>query len=369
MIRLFRGSRRRKLITMLLLALAAIIIYLLAVVLANRFRSAPAVQDAVVSRAPGQPLPLVPDGSVLRIMTWNIGYAGMGHESDFVADGGVQSRPLSRELVDRNLAGIVSVLRDAAADVYMIEEAAAPSWFTYQTDVLQGVVTALAGYDWLFGADFSTRLVPPPWKTGIGNAIFSRFRIASASRLALPLEPTFVMGTFRKIYRMHVARLPLPSSDRSLVLISVHVAAFDKDAEVRLRQLRDVIAFASREHSAGNPVIIGGDFNLRLARTEFPNTTEPRHLFWLHDWPPDLTPPGWTLAFDPARPTNRTAYKPYVAGENYTSIIDGFLCSPGIHVRGVHTQDLGFQHTDHNPVILELSLPPPPQQVAPDQGK
>ena len=50
----------------------------------------------------------------LKLMVWNIGYSGLGEESDFQADGGQMLRPPGREAVEKNLAGIQAVLREEA---------------------------------------------------------------------------------------------------------------------------------------------------------------------------------------------------------------------------------------------------------------
>jgi hypothetical protein len=36
--------------------------------------------------------------------------------------------------------------------------------------------------------------------------------------------------------------------------------------------------------------------------------------------------------------------------------IDGFLVSPNVDVASVKTLDLGFEYSDHNPVLLTVSL-------------
>jgi endonuclease/exonuclease/phosphatase family metal-dependent hydrolase len=339
------------------LAIALILVGVAVVFLVNRFRWVPQRSQAELRGSAAV------SGSVrvradIRIASWNIGYAGMGAASDFVADGGQQLRPLEPKLVHENLRGIIQSVQTIGADVYLLQEAAGPSWFNYRVDVLGALVDALPGYIWCFGGDFATVLIPPPWSTCIGNAIFARFAPAEAYRLRLPLEPTYVAGTFRKLYRMHIMRFPIEGSNQGLTVINVHLAAFDEDAATRLEQLRRVLEHAADLYRRGDAVVIGGDFNLRLANSEFPNNTDKKHLFWIHDLPADALPEGWILAADPKVPTNRTAYKAYVAGENYVSVIDGFVCSPDVQVHGVRTIDLGFEHSDHHPVVLQMRLLP-----------
>ena len=42
----------------------------------------------------------------LSVLSWNIGYAGLGKEQDFFMDGGTHARPGSAEIVNRYLDGI-----------------------------------------------------------------------------------------------------------------------------------------------------------------------------------------------------------------------------------------------------------------------
>jgi endonuclease/exonuclease/phosphatase family metal-dependent hydrolase len=314
---------------------------------ANRFYVPPALEQADFNR-PATPLRVA--GSTISLASWNVGYAGMGKDSDFIMDLGEQRRPLSADLVVANAAAIARTLASLDTDLILLQEAARPSWNTYGHDVIGDIAAALPGYGLSFGADIDTRFVPKPFSIEIGNASFSRRAVLAAERRGLPLEPDFEFGLFRKGYRMHILRLDGPDQ---WVIVNIHLSAFDdKDDAVRERQLAAVMQFAQAEYQAGHRVIIGGDWNMRLAPTDFLHTTEDRFLFWVRDLPPDAIPQGWRLALDKARPTVRTANKPYVAGENYTLIIDGFLVSPNVEIMSVETRDLGFVHSDHNPAVL-----------------
>lgn len=345
------------LVTVLILLVA---VPLGCVVVANRFHVPPPVEPAPVQGAEREALPAAGDGEALRLVTWNLGYAGMGAEADFVADGGSQRRPASRALVQRNLGAIVDWVERSRPDVFFLQEVARPSWNTYRVDVLEALRDALPGYAWVYGADLKTRWVPPPLRVVVGNAVFSRLRVESAEWRGLPLEPEFYGGLFRKAYRMHVVRLAAADGTPGWVLVNVHLSAFDEGA-VRRRQLRAVLDFAREEHVRGRRVVVGGDWNLRLADTAFPHHTADEHLFWIRDLPADAAPPGWTWAVDPTVPTVRTAHRPYVAGDNYVTIVDGFLVSPGVEVESVRTHDLGFAHSDHQPVEIRLRAAGSPQ--------
>ena len=334
----------------------SVVVYGAILMAANRFYVPPKISSGAIQRAPNSSRT---GGDKLTIITWNIGYAGMGKEADFVMDGGQQRRPESKELVQRNLTAVAKFLAEHPADVYFLQEVAQASWNTYRIDTLARMKKVLNEYGSAFGADVKTRYVPPPLRVCVGNAIFSRCRLRAYDRLALPLEPQFQAGMFRKAYRMHVVRLPLADERGEWVLVNIHLAAFDEAAAIRQRQLSAIADFAIREFERGNLVIVGGDWNLRLARTNFPHRTDKRHLFWVHDLPVNIFPAGWKVQADSRVPSVRTAHQPYVEGDNYVCIIDGFICSPNVVVHDVRTYDLGFSNTDHHPVLIRVQALPP----------
>lgn len=342
--------------TILFLVALILVLWLLSLVVANRFYQ-PLASEPVNFFSDHQQ-PALPSSS-LTIATWNIGYAGMGQASDFVFDLGEQRRPLSAELVDHNLSAIVEQLPRLDADVLLLQEVAQPSWITYQRDVLAAVVNALPDYGWVFGADIHTKLMPRRFSMRIGNAIFSRYQVASAERRGLPLEPDFQLGLFRKGYRAHIVRL-VDTAGKSWVIVNIHLSAFDDEAvDVRRQQVQAVLGFAEAEYAKGNHVVIGGDWNLRLTDREFAHTTATKYQFWIRDFPTALIPEGWKWAVDESTPTVRTAHQPYVAGENYVLTIDGFLVSPNVSISSVKAANLAFEHTDHHPVVATFAATTP----------
>ena len=90
---------------------------------------------------------------------------------------------------------------------------------------------------------------------------------------------------------------------------------------------------------------------MELTANTFAHATPDEYLFWIHQFPMDHLPQDWQIAIDPTLPTVRTAHKPYIAGENYVTIIDGFIASPNVEVISVNTIDTGFQMSDHMPVV------------------
>lgn len=331
-----------------ILIFCALMLYILFVWAANRFYKAP--ETEVVSFSTGNESREI--GERVVVTTWNLGYAGMGLESDFYMDLGEQKKPLSKDIVEKNLAGIQKFLEANESDIFLFQEVARPSSNTYGIDLLAGVIDSLPNHNWSFSSDIKTRFVPPQIGVEIGNSIFTRFDAEMLELRLLEYEPDFELGTFRKNYRMHIYET---SGDSRWVFINIHLSAFDtSEHSIRETQLKQVLDYARSLYSDGAHVVVGGDWNLILNESKFPHTTEDRFLFWLRQKPSFANLEGWFWASDNTLPSVRTAHKPYVEGENATFVIDGFLVSPNVDVVNTFASDLGFMWSDHNPVTVEL---------------
>ena len=320
------------------------------VVLANRLKS-PRYGDIPFS-GPDQ---AGAAGTALQIVTWNIGYGSLGAGADFVTDGGQSVRALGRRCITDAVGAIGETLERLDADLVLLQEIAAASFMTRGVDVKAGVLRALSRYRVAFWKDFSTTMVPPPFNLSNGLMTLAGVAGAECTVRPLPQEPGFRLGILKKQYGALVTRIPVEDG-REWVIINIHLAAFDDGGKVRLRQVSALLELARAAYRSGAHVVVGGDWNLRLIDTAFPHGTEERHLWWIHDFPHETVPEGWTFGLDPTVPSVRTLHRPYEAGVNYVTVIDGFLVSPNVVVERVETIDLGFLHTDHHPVLASLRM-------------
>jgi endonuclease/exonuclease/phosphatase family metal-dependent hydrolase len=313
--------------------------------------------DAMALEVRQSDLPQVP-ATGFGLSSWNIGYAGLGEESEFLVDGGNKLLPPSGAVVRKNIDGIVSVVDDLKADVFLFQEAANASVLTYGIDVRGHLESRLAQFGRTYATNALTRLIPPPFRIDHGSELFSRYRIDGARWEPLPSDGDAFYGILRKAYGLQIVDLT-DAAGRPWTIVNIHLAAFDKNGTARKEQMRVAVARADEIYRQGRHVVVGGDWNLILAKTDFPNNTDPKFLFWVFDFPHDVLPAGWRLAVDPSVPTVRTNYQPYRRGENYTAVIDGFLVSPNVEVRQVHTKDLGFRYSDHQPVSIDVAAKEP----------
>lgn len=102
-------------------------------------------ETAVVTNGENSTASFAPGDSV-SILTWNVGYAGLGEESDFFMDGGKQVRAPSKAIVEKNMDGIVSTVKELDADFTFLQEIEAdPSTRSYGIEEAERMRTETIG--------------------------------------------------------------------------------------------------------------------------------------------------------------------------------------------------------------------------------
>ena len=81
-------------------------------------------------------------GDELTVLTWNLGYAGLGKESEFIFDGGGLYAP-SEEQVSGYFDGIRSAIAENEADVRFLQEIDQDSARSYHIDMISEIGTLL----------------------------------------------------------------------------------------------------------------------------------------------------------------------------------------------------------------------------------
>jgi endonuclease/exonuclease/phosphatase family metal-dependent hydrolase len=324
--------------------------YCIVVIIVNRNRKVKARIVHLDARAD------LPDtaGNEISVSTWNLGYAGLGDASDFIKDGGTRMFPPSRDAVRDNLAGIVETASRLDVDVALFQEVAGASPLNYWIALDAALAGLMGDRQYWFRHDVSTWGVPRPLRLKHGSVVASRVTARQAEIAPLPQESGPMLGLVVRLYALQVVTIAGTDSGPDWVIVNLHFSAFDEGARLRHEQLQAAFDFAEARYREGSRVILGGDWNLILMHTDFESNTPDEFLSWIHDLPRDWVPEGWTIAVDPTRPTVRTLYKPYVPGENFTGIIDGFIVSPNVEVIEVETRDTGFRHSNHAPVTARF---------------
>jgi endonuclease/exonuclease/phosphatase family metal-dependent hydrolase len=294
------------------------------------------------------------------LMTWNIGYAGLGKEMDFFYEGGRRVRP-GREEFQKYLEGIKKMTRtNDGLDFILIQEADVHAKRSYFTDESLELSGTLKDHCFAFAKNYDCSYVPVPLYDPMGKVVsgilsFSRFQPVSAIRtdygtsFSWPKSLVFLKRCFL------VMRFRLRTGNE-LVLINTHNSVFDEEGALRKKELEKLNDFMSMEYRKGNFVVAGGDWNqnprgsdMKTIRTG-DRVKEIRLPFSSEIFD------GWQFVFDPLKPTNRDVDMDYKKGITKTTIIDFFVVSPNVTIESVNTLNTGFENADHQPVIMKIKL-------------
>lgn len=298
-------------------------------------------------------------GEMLKIVTFNTGYAGLDRTQDFFMDGGTGVKPESRERVNANLAGILGALTAQNAQVYFLQETDVDSTRTYGVNEVEYYRHGLS-LNTAFAANYKVAFVPYPWppigKMHSGVTTLTELQVTEATRESLPVPFKWPLRIANLKRCMLVERVPVEGTEKELVLVNFHLEAYD-DGEGKVAQTRQLVELMKAEYRKGNYVIAGGDFNQTFA--------EAAHIggSWEGKWTPgvfaeDELPHYIDLVYDGMRPSCRSLDQPYTGDrENHAFyLIDGFLMTDNLKLNHVETVDLNFEYSDHNPVMVQVTL-------------
>lgn len=346
-----KAKRVLRVIGIILAVIVALIAVLLIFLTVTEYKPGP-VEEVAVTGTSGK----LPDGHV-RVLTCNIGYAGLGKNQDFFMDGGSMVRPAEKTDVETNLQGIGNTLLENPADAVFVQEADIDSHRSYNIDeaeYLAGLTGKNAALAYNFKAAFVPYPIPMIGKVEGGLLTLTDYGVESASRVALPVPFKWPVSICNLKRCLLVCRVPYEG--RELVLVNLHLEAYD-DGEGKIAQTNMLMDFLTEEYEKGNYVIAGGDFN-----QTFPDIAQYPTID-TENWAPgvldaDMLPEGWQFAVDASSPTCRLLSGPYTGDREQTQlyVIDGFILSPNVFLNSVQTLDLDFEYADHNPVMLDVEL-------------
>ncbi|MCB0558089.1 MAG: endonuclease/exonuclease/phosphatase family protein [Lewinellaceae bacterium] len=308
--------------------------------------------------------------SVLSFVTWNLGYGGLGEESDFFYDHGNMFRSggrmvyAPRQYVEKNIAGDTLFVQTTQSDFFLFQEVDVYSKRSYYINQFEEIGEELPGYASFFAPNYKVSRVPipllEPWKAYgrvlSGLATYSRFQPYESIRLQLPGSfawPTRIFQLDRCV-ALHRYRI---ANGKELAVMNVHNSAYDADGSLKRQQMAFLREVLMEEYDKGHYVIVGGDWNQCPPYFRFdgfmPGFSDGYNQINID---PDFLPADWQWVYDPTTPTNRKVRTPYVAGKSFVTLIDFFLISPNVRVRKVKGLDQQFRFSDHQPVWMEVEL-------------
>lgn len=298
--------------------------------------------------------------SELSILSWNIGYAGLGDNMDFFYDSGKKVRDTYERTVT-NLDSITELIRKKTSSTfYLIQEIDLHSKRTYYINE-KDIILAHKNYYSAIGLNYVVKFVPIPPTSPMGQVnsgviSLSKYQPSSSTRYGYPGKFSWPNRLFNLRRCMLVNRYPT-NNGKEFVLINTHMSAFD-DGSLKQQEMQYLKNYILAEYSKGNYVVVGGDWN--QSPPNFPLNTFGENykvdFFKLTNVNSDFMPTEWKWVFDSKSPTNRYLNESYSPGKTFSTIIDFFLVSPNVAVLGNHTYNLNFANSDHNPISMTFNL-------------
>jgi len=289
----------------------------------------------------------------ITLLSWNIGYGGMGKSMDYYFDGGTRVNPTETEF-NNNYEAILKFLSKNPADVHLLQEVDIKSQRSYFNDMAGGIMGVLGGSNY-FSANYKNPYVPFPLKSPIGTVhggLFTSTRLSPdlVQKVPLPSENNWPKSLFN--LKRNILEIRMNYKGKELIIGNIHNSAFD-NGEIRDKQLKVIADRYMDEYSKGNYVILGGDFNMMFPETEVEGVYAKAKMLNMNS---ELFPNNWSFVFDPKKPTNRDAGIPYNPSISGLSIIDGYILSPNVKLMSIKVHDLDFEYSDHQPVSIKVVL-------------
>jgi len=320
----------------------------------------PAAVDPVT--VTGESSKTLKTGETVKLLSWNLGYGALGDNADFFMDGGSMVYTASEERVRDNMEHISELIASEAPDILCVQEIDRSSARSYRINELEQLHGDLPGYSMAFANNFKVAFlpypIPPIGKVDSGIATFSAFGLGESERQSLPCPFTWPVSMVNLKRCLLVSRIPVEGTDRELVLVNLHLEAYD-DGEGKIAQTKQLAEFLETEAAKGNYVIAAGDFN-QIFSTEDGTIYPQQEGKWVAGVIDVTEIDGdWQFLMDESLPTCRSLDQVYAGADKDTFqyyLIDGFIVSGNITVEAYSTLDRDFVASDHNPITLNFTL-------------
>lgn len=306
------------------------------------------------------------------ITTYNIGFGAYDHAFSFFMDHGVMkdgtsvtgehSRAQSKEIVERNTAGVIAEAKKLESDFYFFQEVDTRATRSYDINQLEKIEDSFADYGSAFALAFHSAYLLYPFDEPHGSVesgltTLSKYQVSENIRRQYPVDNSFITK-FTDLDRCFLMTRIVLDNGKELVLINSHMSAYDEGGLIRSQQLAVLNSVLKEESEKGNYVIVGGDFNHDIANSIHTFASEQQTPEWVYS----LDDTSIDTHYSIARAQNadqvatcRSSDMPYEKGVNYTVILDGFIISDNIKAT-VENVDTDFLYSDHNPVSMHFTL-------------
>lgn len=294
----------------------------------------------------------------LKIVTWNIGYGGLGSNMDFFYDGGTRIRDTKARTLE-NLKGILAEMKALDADIYLLQEVDECSRRTYRINELAMLQAAFPEYHLYFACNYRSFFVPIPLRSPMGKVssgvvILSRYRAEKVERLAYPSRFPFPVSLFN-LKRCLLAATFRLSDGGLLVVGNTHNTAYDTGG-MRDQETDFLASWIDSLQNRGVKVLVGGDWN------QYPPAYRPGEdevanpHFAVAPLQASAFEATGRIVYDSSGKTLRYLDKPYSQSSTLT-VTDYFYVSHSLSSSDARLcGNAVFAYSDHRPVCITVYL-------------
>ena len=327
-----------------------------------------------------------------KISTYNIGFGAYSQDFSFFMDKGYlengkkvkgkQSKAKNKETVINNTNGVIDTIKAFNPDFMFFQEVDTKSNRSKKVNQYNLMNIAFEEYSNVYANNFhSPFLMYPIFKphgtVNSGITTYSKYKIDESIRKSFTVTTAMFSKLFDLDRCFNANFIPINGSDKYLVLINLHMSAFDKGGVIRAEQMKELNSFMNEMVDQGNYVVAGGDFNHDLL-TNNPNFDYTLDNLPFKDQFKQPTPDWLSFLFDENNempidskfrivasdniPSCRTTDIDYRPGYTYQCVVDGFIVSSNIEVidhKNIETEIngiKGYAFSDHQPATMTFKL-------------
>jgi endonuclease/exonuclease/phosphatase family metal-dependent hydrolase len=293
-------------------------------------------------------------------MIWNIGYAGLGAESDFFYDGGKMMNP-EEKMVHKYFDGIVNSLSDTSIDFILLQEVDSHSKRSYYLDQVSFLKAQAHKSNPFshFAYNYKVNYIPQPWtepmgKVNSGLLSLAKYEPYKVERHQLPGQFGFPKQLFflRRCLLIQYFHL---TNGKDLIFINIHNSAYDDSGKLKAEEMAYLKTILDKEDANGNYIVCGGDWNQCPPDFAYNRLAAGKEGDYSQTNVKPLTEGGQWI-YDPQIATNRKNDKAYDAKKTFTTVIDFFWVSKNISAISCHGINQNFEFSDHQPVVFKFKL-------------
>jgi len=296
----------------------------------------------------------------LSLLIWNIGYCGLGKETDFFYDGG-KTVYGEKKIVEKNISKNEAYLtKHKNTDFVLLQEVDRNSWRSHKINQYEAFNELLNNHSTAFATNYKVQFLPFPFNKPLGKiwsglASYSKYKPLESTRYQFPGSYAWPKSNYL-LKRCFLLQRYKTNNGKELIMINTHNSAYDSGGSLKKEEMAYLKNVLLQEYEKDNYIIVGGDWN--QIPTDFDNNTfkKTEDSYDQIPIPKDYLPGNWKWMYDNKTPTNRKLAKPYQPGYTFTTVIDFYLLSPNIEIISIKTDNLDFESSDHQPVNLRVRL-------------